>query len=51
MKLELLSNEDIMHINEYHENVWRKLHPLLGDDPQALRWLRAATEPIGAPGK
>ena len=41
---QLLTNEELQWINDYHQQVYKALSPTLNDDEQA--WLAQATAPI-----
>lgn len=41
---ELLTEADLRRLNGYHEQVWRRLSPLLSEGER--EWLRSATRPI-----
>jgi Xaa-Pro aminopeptidase len=42
----LLTKEEILWLNEYHQQVATKLGPLLKDDAAALAYLKRETAPI-----
>ena len=44
LKVELMSDEDIAYLNEYHAQVYEKIAPHLNDEERA--WLREATRPV-----
>ena len=45
---ELLSQQDLRFLNEYHEKVWNALRPLLEErgDERTLQWLKKNTDRI-----
>lgn len=43
---EMLTQEQIEWINEYHQTVYSSVAPLLKDDELSLQWLRRETEPL-----
>lgn len=44
--VELLGREERQWLDEYHQEVWDKLSPLLKNDEQALEWLKRETSPL-----
>lgn len=44
--MEMLTIEEINFLNDYHQECWDKLSPLLKDDQKTLDWLRDATLPL-----
>jgi len=49
MKLELLTDEEIEWINDYHSEVWEKVSGRVGDEQIAQNWLFDNTQPIERP--
>lgn len=45
IKTSLMSKEDIEWINEYHQEVWNKVSPLLTDE-KVKAWLKKETSPL-----
>lgn len=45
MDLALLSREERQWVNDYHEEVWNRVEPLLRSE-EARRWLRQSTLPL-----
>ena len=43
---ELLSDKELHAVNEYNQQVWEKLSPLLSNDLLALQYLKRNTQPI-----
>jgi len=43
--LELLNDDELEWLNDYHTEVRAKIAPYL--DPEELAWLEAATQPLG----
>lgn len=41
----LLSDQEIAQLNEYHQQVYKRLSPRI-DDPELLTWLKIATAPL-----
>lgn len=48
LDLQLMSDEEINWLNDYHAEVWNKVSPLVKDD--AKIWLQRNTRPISRPG-
>ena len=42
----LLAEWEKKWVNDYHQEVWEKVSPLLKNDTRALEWLRRETAPI-----
>ncbi|BBE31669.1 Xaa-Pro aminopeptidase [Tepiditoga spiralis] len=45
VKTSMLSSEEINYLNDYHEEVYKKLSPFLNEEEK--KWLKEKTEPIG----
>jgi Xaa-Pro aminopeptidase len=48
LDLQLMSDEEINWLNDYHAEVWNKVSPLVKDN--AKIWLQRNTRPISRPG-
>jgi Xaa-Pro aminopeptidase len=46
INLDLMSGEELDWLDEYHEEVWDKVSPLLEKDSPAMRWLQKSCEKI-----
>lgn len=46
IKKEMLTRDEIDFLNEYHQECWNKLEPLLRNDQKTLEWLRNAVLPL-----
>ena len=44
--VQLLSEQDKIFINKYHEKVWDILSPRIQDDAETLEWLKNATSAL-----
>jgi len=44
--LKLLTKNEINWVNQYHEDCYKKLSPLIAENQTLLRWLKDATEPL-----
>ncbi len=49
MDTRLLEQRDVDFVNEYHQQCWKLISPLLAADQRALAWLRKETAPISKP--
>jgi len=46
IETEMLTDEELKWINDYHRQVWDKISPRVNDQPIALDWLFENTKPI-----